>query len=331
MAKFLDYNGLLYFWEKIKAKFVEKESGKGLSTNDFTTTLKDKLDGIEAGAQKNVKPDWSASSGSAAEILNKPTIPSKTSDLKNDSGFITTSDIPEGAAASTTVPKMDGTAAVGSELAFARGDHVHPSDTKKVNKSGDTMTGNLVMDNHKVTGLATPTENTDAATKSYVDTAVRNKADKSTTLSGYGITDAYTKTEIDGKGFLTSSSIANKADKATTLSGYGITDAYTKTQVDSKLSSVYKPAGSTPFASLPTPSASNLGNVYNVTDAFTTDERFIDSEPTQYPIGTNVVVVQAEEEYRFDVLAGFIDLSDYLKDTDMVVIQNSEIDTIVAS
>lgn len=330
MAKFLDYNGLLYFWEKIKAKFVEKESGKGLSTNDFTTTLKNKLDAIEVGAQKNVKPDWSASSGSAAEILNKPTIPSKTSDLMNDSGFITTSDIPEGAAASTTVPKMDGTAAVGSELAFARGDHVHPSDTKKVNKSGDTMTGNLAMGSHKVTGLGTPTENTDAATKGYVDTAVQNKADKATTLSGYGITDAYTKSEIDGKGFLTSSSIANKADKATTLSGYGITDAYTKTQVDSKLSSVYKPAGNTLFANLPTPSASNLGNVYNMMDAFTTDDRFVASEPTEYPIGTNVVVVQVEEAYYFDVLAGFIDLSDYLKDTDMVAIQNSEIDTIVA-
>lgn len=330
MAKFLDYNGLLYFWEKIKAKFVEKESGKGLSTNDFTTTLKNKLDDIEAGAQKNVKPDWSASSGSAAEILNKPTIPSKTSDLTNDSGFITTSDIPEGAAASTTVPKMDGTAAVGSELAFARGDHVHPSDTKKVSKSGDTMTGNLAMGNHKVTGLATPTENTDAVTKGYVDTAVQNKADSATTLAGYGITDAYTKTEIDSKGFLTSSSIANKADKATTLSGYGITDAYTKTQVDSKLSSVYKPAGNSLFANLPTPSASNLGKVYSMLDAFTTDDRFIASEPTEYPIGTNVVVVQVEEAYYFDVLAGFIDLSDYLKDTDMVAIQNSEIDTIVA-
>lgn len=30
--------------------------------------------------------------------------------------------------------------------------------------------------------------------------------------------------------------IGNKADKATTLSGYGITDAYTKTQVDTKIS-----------------------------------------------------------------------------------------------
>ena len=52
------------------------------------------------------------------------------------------------------------------------------------------------------------------------------KADKATTLSGYGITDAYTKTEVDTK-------VNAKATKATTLSGYGITDAYTKSQVDS--------------------------------------------------------------------------------------------------
>lgn len=52
-------------------------------------------------------------------------LPTKTSQLTNDSGFITSSDIPEGAAASTTVPKMNGTASVGTEMAFARGDHVH--------------------------------------------------------------------------------------------------------------------------------------------------------------------------------------------------------------
>ena len=61
-------------------------------------------------------------------------LPSKTSDLTNDSGFITAKDVPEGAAASSTVPKMDGTAAAGTETAFARGDHVHPSDTTKVDK-----------------------------------------------------------------------------------------------------------------------------------------------------------------------------------------------------
>ena len=48
------------------------EVGKGLSTEDFTTTLLNKLNGIAAGAQVNVKPNWTAGAGTDAEILNKP-------------------------------------------------------------------------------------------------------------------------------------------------------------------------------------------------------------------------------------------------------------------
>ena len=66
---------------------------------------------------------------------------------------------------------------------------------------------------------------TDAYTKTETDTAIGKKADKATTLTGYGITDAYTKTETD-------TAIGKKADKATTLAGYGIADAYTKTETD---------------------------------------------------------------------------------------------------
>lgn len=40
--------------------------------NNYTTAEKNKLAGIEAGAEVNVKPDWNAASGSDAEILNKP-------------------------------------------------------------------------------------------------------------------------------------------------------------------------------------------------------------------------------------------------------------------
>ena len=85
----------------------------------------------ESGAQKNVKPDWNAASGSAAEILNKPAAVQPA----------------------TVAPLMDGTAAVGSSAKYAKEDHVHPSDT--------------------------------------------SKADKATTLAGYGITNAYTKAEVD--------------------------------------------------------------------------------------------------------------------------------------
>lgn len=64
-------------------------------------------------------------------------LPTKTSQLTNDSGFITGADVPEGAAASTTVPKADGTAAAGTENAFARGDHVHPTDVSRLATNGD--------------------------------------------------------------------------------------------------------------------------------------------------------------------------------------------------
>ena len=45
------------------------------TANDFTNTLKTKLDGIATGAEVNVNADWNSSSGDS-EILNKPTIPS---------------------------------------------------------------------------------------------------------------------------------------------------------------------------------------------------------------------------------------------------------------
>lgn len=57
---------------------------------------------------------------------------------------------------------------------------------------------------------------------------ITNKANSSTTLSGYGITDAYTKTQTDNL-------LKAKANSATTLAGYGITDAYTETEIDDKI------------------------------------------------------------------------------------------------
>ena len=53
----LDSNGLLYLFQRLRTifgnLFQAKESGKGLSTEDFTTAEKTKLSGIEAGAQVN--------------------------------------------------------------------------------------------------------------------------------------------------------------------------------------------------------------------------------------------------------------------------------------
>ena len=56
MSKYLDSNGLLYFWNKIKTLFVAKETGKGLSSNDYTSTEKTKLAGIADNANNYTLP-----------------------------------------------------------------------------------------------------------------------------------------------------------------------------------------------------------------------------------------------------------------------------------
>lgn len=62
--------------------------------NNFTNADVTKLSGIQAGAEVNVQSDWNEADNTADDyIKNKPTIPTKTSDLNNDSGFLDSSDI----------------------------------------------------------------------------------------------------------------------------------------------------------------------------------------------------------------------------------------------
>lgn len=69
----------------------DKEEGKGLSSNDFTTAEKDKLSGIASGAEVNAIESITAN-GVTVPITNKTaalTIPTKVSELENDSGYLT--------------------------------------------------------------------------------------------------------------------------------------------------------------------------------------------------------------------------------------------------
>jgi len=81
------------------------------------------------------------------------------------------------------------------------------------------------------------------------------------------ITDTYSATSSDGmSGKAVASAISNKADKATSLSGYGITDAYTKTEIDGKLSGAMHFKGTKASVSnLPT-TGNVQGDMWNVTD-----------------------------------------------------------------
>lgn len=112
--KYLDSNGLLYFWQKIVNVFVKKDGTKVLSDNNYTTEEKNKLaglsnytlpkatkttlGGIKPGAGLEVTEDGTlnATGGGTADSVewsNVQNRPTKLSEFENDSGFQTASDV----------------------------------------------------------------------------------------------------------------------------------------------------------------------------------------------------------------------------------------------
>ncbi len=75
MSKFLDLTGLTQLVNKLNALFdkkVDKVTGKGLSTNDYTTAEKEKLAGIAEGANKYTHPDSGVGAGTYRSVtVNK--------------------------------------------------------------------------------------------------------------------------------------------------------------------------------------------------------------------------------------------------------------------
>ena len=265
--KYLDDNGLLYFWQKIVNAFVAKEAGKGLSSNDYTTAEKNKLSGIAAGAEVNVLESVSVN-GSAQTITSKGvdiTVPTKVSDLNNDSNFV------------------------------ADANYVH------------TDNNYTTTEKNKLSGIDA------GAQVNVLESISVNGTAQTITSKGVDITVPTNNNQLtNGAGYQTASDV--------------------NTAIDSKLSATYKAKGSVAFANLPSLTAANEGNVYNVTDAFTTTADFVEGAGKSYPANTNVVIVNTTgTTYKYDVLSGFVDLSGYVQSSDLVAITNAEIDTIVAS
>lgn len=267
--KWVNDDALLFFGSQFKIKIEEEIPTKTSditndsnfvsdanyvhTDNNYTTTEKNKLSGIASGAQANVIESVKVN-GTALTVTSKAvdvSVPTATSDLTNDSGFITSADVPEGASASTATPLMDGTAAVGTSTAFARGDHVHPSDTSKANASDLPTFKNEYNVSYPITSFTETANNTVVITSGESNVASLAKT-------------AY----VDAVASAAQTALNGKADAATTLAGYGITNAYTKTEVDNAIGSavtnMYKYKGSVATVSALPSSGNTTGDVYDV-------------------------------------------------------------------
>ena len=78
------------------------------------------------------------------------------------------------------------------------------------------------------------------------------------------------------------------------------------------VSSAVNLKGSCKFAELPEPSESTYRDMYDVTDAFVTDDNFQVGPGKLYHAGTNVVVIRInDDEYKWDVFSGYINTSEF--------------------
>ena len=150
--------------------------------------------------------------------------------------------------------------------------------------------------------------------------------------------DMATQTWVTEKGYQTSAQVQQAvttatADMATqtwvTSQNYATT-SNVNTLISQAVSTVYTPKGSLADIStlITLATSGKVGDVYNISSEFTTTNVFIEGIGKKYPAGTNIVLVEVEDEKKWDVLAGSVDLSAYVKSSEMVAITDGEIDEI---
>ncbi len=128
-----------------------------------------------------------------------------------------------------------------------------------------------------------------------------------------------TKLTIDNLAALIKDNFAKKTEIPTKVGQLTNDQNFqTKTQVDAaiaaKVSSAYKAAGTVAAPDFTKLAAEHEGNVYNVSAQFNTDDtHFVEGVDKKYPAGTNIVVVADGEDYKYDVLSGFVDLAGYVQ------------------
>ena len=324
MAKYLDNDGVLYLWNKVKALFNKGITGLKVSGRTITYTKGDGSTGTITTQDTTYGVVSKTSNGLAPMLPNESTT---TKYLRQDGSWV----VPP----NTTYSNMTGATSsaagkaglvpapvAGKQTSFLRGDGtwVIPTDTK-YNVATQSENGLMSStDKTKLDGIATGANKTvvdssmsDTSTnpvqnkivKAYVDDKIPTppssngiyymianvSSDGNVTYIDWGIPDVATSNH-DG---LMSAEMASKLNQFQSASSYAL---------KSDITNMYKYKGSvTNASSLPT-SGQNVGDTYNIVNA-----------STYGPAGTNVTW----DGYKWDALGGLFEIES---------ITNAELDEI---
>lgn len=194
------------------ANKVDKVSGKQLSTEDFTTALKTKLDSLvnythpTTDGSLHVPATGTTNNGKVLKAGSTAGSASWSTLTSSDIGAVPTTDVVTAATASKIL-KLDANSKLPASIT-GNADGNSASATKlqtarTIALTGD-VTGSVSFDGSANVSITTAYKTSGVTAGTYRTVTVDAKGNVTagtnpTTLSGHGITDAYTKTEIDTK------------------------------------------------------------------------------------------------------------------------------------
>lgn len=113
-------------------------------------------------------------------------------------------------------------------------------------------------------------------------------------------------------------------------------DVYTKAETDTAINAAVSGAfhyeGTKAFADLPALSGVKVGEMYNVSDDFTTTADFVEGAGKKYAAGTNVAGVNTGTDdapvMRWDVLGSTLDLTTLWAKTELTAIPTADVEAM---
>lgn len=312
------YTGAKLVYDEL-AKKVDKVSGKGLSTNDFTATLKSKLDGIASKAQVNVIESV-AVNGTDLSITGKKvdiSIPTDTGDLTNNAGFITSATI---SGKEDSANKVTSITSASTDVQYPSAKAVYTGLNGKVDKvSGKGLSTNdfTTTLKNKLDGIA------EGAQVNVIESIKVNNTAQTITSKGVNITVPTKLSELtNDASYAKTSAIPTNNNQLTNGAGY-----QNATQVQSAIDTALSSVTGIDFQiveTLPATGSGKKGVIYLLAHQHGTADTYDEYIWLKGDSAAGTVD-------RFEKIGSTdIDLSAYWNSTNLTVISNADIDKILA-